>query len=150
MNEPPRNDYFKDQICFVTGANSGIGFALSEEHLKRGATVCLAGRDPKKVSDAAGHLSAFEDRVHPLQVDVTSQTQVRKAIEQTAAPFILDRVAERKGIIIVPEGFHDQLWRGYVHGDERAEEMLAAHAHNRRVALEEGDPAAAAAAPMHR
>jgi len=288
MNKPPRNDYFKDQICFVTGANSGIGFALSEELLKRGATVYLAGRDLKKVSDAAGRLPAFEDRVHPLQVDVTSRMQVRKAIEQTAAeegrldllfnnagilqmalfetttpeewnlivdtnlwsviygthaavpimlrqgsghivntssvggiipypmqalynttkfavtgfteslrfeyaekglhfstvcpgpvatpiygkrlgkpdplmkvpgdaippgtaaPFILDRVAERMGIIIVPEGFHDQLWRGYVHGDERTEEMLAAHAHNHRVALERGDPAAAAAAPMHR
>jgi NAD(P)-dependent dehydrogenase (short-subunit alcohol dehydrogenase family) len=26
-------DYFNDKICIVTGANSGIGFALSEELL---------------------------------------------------------------------------------------------------------------------
>ena len=44
----------------------------------------------------------------------------------------------------------DHLWKSYVSGDPVAEEMLGAHAHNRRLALERGDPAAAAAAPMHR
>jgi NAD(P)-dependent dehydrogenase (short-subunit alcohol dehydrogenase family) len=29
--------YYQDKICIVTGANSGIGYALSEELLKRGA-----------------------------------------------------------------------------------------------------------------
>jgi len=33
-----QTDYFKDKICIVTWANSGIGFALSDELLKRGAT----------------------------------------------------------------------------------------------------------------
>jgi short-subunit dehydrogenase len=66
----------------------------------------------------------------------------------SAATFILDRVAGRKALIIVPEGFHDQLWRSYVIGDPTAEEMLVAHAHNRRIALERGDTAAAASAPM--
>ncbi len=282
------NDYFRDKVCLVTGANSGIGFALSEGLLKRGATVYLAGRAPKKIADAAEQLSVFKDRVHPIVVDVTHQEQVQKAIEDAAgeagrldllfnnagillmalfetatleewrvmvdtnlwgviygvhaavpimlrqgsghivnvssvggiipypmqalynttkfavtglseslrfeyagkglhvstifpgpvatpiyekrlgkpdplmkvpddaipagpaATFILDRVAERKPLIIVPEGFHDQLWRAYVSGDPGAEEMLLAHAHNRRLALERGDPAAAAAAPMHR
>jgi NAD(P)-dependent dehydrogenase (short-subunit alcohol dehydrogenase family) len=283
-----QNNYFKNKICIVTGANSGIGFALSEELLKRDATVYMAGRDPRKVADAAAKLSAFKDRVRTIIVDVTKQEQVQKAIEDTAAeagkldllfnnagilimalfetatldewkaivdtnlwsviygthaavpimlrqgsghivntssvggiipypmqalynttkfavtglteslrfeytekglyfstvcpgpvataiyekrlgkadpsmkapddaispaivaPFILDRVAERKGIIIVPEGFHDHLWKRYVNGDPIAEKMLVDHAHNRRVALERGDTAAAAAAAMHR
>jgi len=282
------NGYFKNKVCLVTGANSGIGYALSEELLKRSATVFMAGRDPKKVAEAAKKLSTFKDRVRTVIVDVTHQEQVQRAIEDTAAeagkldllfnnagillmslfetatlddwkvildtnlwsviygthaalpimlrqrsghivntssvggvipypmqalyntskfavtglseslryeyaergihfstvcpgpvataiyekrlgkadpsmkvpgdalspaiaaPFILDRVAERKGIIIVPEGFHDRLWKSYVNGDSIAEEMFAAHAHNRRVALERGDTAAAAAAPMHR
>jgi NAD(P)-dependent dehydrogenase (short-subunit alcohol dehydrogenase family) len=42
-------EYFKDKICIVTGANSGIGYALTEELLKRGAIVYMAGRNPEKV-----------------------------------------------------------------------------------------------------
>jgi len=32
-----QSDYYKDKICIVTGANAGIGYALSEELLNRGA-----------------------------------------------------------------------------------------------------------------
>lgn len=77
--------YYKDKICIVTGANSGIGYALSEELLKRGATVYMAGRDPAKIATAAGQLSAHGDRVRQIVVDVTKQEQVQKAIEGTAA-----------------------------------------------------------------
>ncbi|MDD1712912.1 MAG: SDR family oxidoreductase [Methanoregulaceae archaeon] len=78
-------DYYRDKICIVTGANSGIGYALSEELLKRGATVYMAGRDQKKIATAAGQLSAYRNRVHTLVVDVTKQEQVQKAIAGTAA-----------------------------------------------------------------
>jgi NAD(P)-dependent dehydrogenase (short-subunit alcohol dehydrogenase family) len=76
--------YYQDKICIVTGANSGIGYALSEELLKRGATVYMAGRNPEKVAKAAGQLSSHADRVHTLIVDVTKQEQVQQAIEGTA------------------------------------------------------------------
>src|SRR5690606_10890493 len=77
--------YYKDRICIVTGANSGIGYALSEELLNRGATVYMAGRDPAKIATAASQLSAHGDRVRQIVVDVTKQEQVQKAIEGTAA-----------------------------------------------------------------
>ncbi len=77
--------YYQDKICLVTGANSGIGYAMSEELLKRGATVYMAGRDQKKISAAAGQLSPFRDHVRTLVVDVTRQDKVQKAIEDTAA-----------------------------------------------------------------
>ncbi|MDD1709469.1 MAG: SDR family oxidoreductase [Methanoregulaceae archaeon] len=77
--------YYQDKICIVTGANSGIGYAVSEELLKRGATVYLAGRDQKKISAAAGQLSAFQDHVYTLLVDITKQEQVQSAIDRTAA-----------------------------------------------------------------
>jgi NAD(P)-dependent dehydrogenase (short-subunit alcohol dehydrogenase family) len=78
-------DYYQDKICIVTGANSGIGYALSDELLKRGAMVYMAGRNPKKVAQAAGQLAVYRDRVHTLIVDVANQPQVQKAIEATAA-----------------------------------------------------------------
>jgi len=77
--------YYTDRICIVTGANSGIGYALSEELLKRGATVYLLGRDPAKVAAAAGKLSSHGDRVRTLVADVTDWEQVRTAIEGAAA-----------------------------------------------------------------
>ena len=52
------DDYYRGKICIVTGANSGIGYALSEELLNRGATVYMAGRNPEKVAKAAAQLSA--------------------------------------------------------------------------------------------
>lgn len=75
--------YYEDKICIVTGANSGIGYALSEELLKRGAIVYMAGRNPKKVVKAAEKLSKFKDRVHTIFVDVTVQEQVENAINNT-------------------------------------------------------------------
>ncbi|HNV38309.1 MAG TPA: SDR family oxidoreductase [Methanoculleus sp.] len=79
-------DYYKSKVCIVTGANSGIGYAISEELLKRGAIVYMAGRSREKVAAAAGQLSAHgADRVRPLIMDVTKQEQVQKGIENTAA-----------------------------------------------------------------
>lgn len=43
-------DYFKRKNCIVTGANSGIGYALSEDLLNSEETVCKAGRSPEKVA----------------------------------------------------------------------------------------------------
>ena len=79
------SEYYKNKICLVTGANSGIGYAVSEELLKRGATVYMVGRNPDKVATAAEQLSQYKDRIHTIIVDVTNQKQVQKAIEDTAA-----------------------------------------------------------------
>ena len=280
-----QKEYYQDKICIVTGANSGIGYALSEELLKRGATVYMAGRNPEKVAKAAAQLSAYEGQVRTLVVDVTKQVQTgiedtaaeagrldmlfknagisllglfetatlddwktmigtnlwsviygvhaavpimlkqgfghivntssvggiipfpmqtiyncikygvtglseslryeyaekglrfsaicpgatataiyekqlgktdnKMKIPDTAYPadkaasFVLDRVAVQKGIIIVPEGFLNDLWKGYVLGEEPSEIALLNQAHDRRIALEQGDPASAAAMSMH-
>jgi NAD(P)-dependent dehydrogenase (short-subunit alcohol dehydrogenase family) len=77
------SQYYKDKICIVTGGNSGIGYALCEELLKRGAIVYMAGRSPQRVEDAAQKLSDYGDRIHTVIMDVTVQKQVQKAIEDT-------------------------------------------------------------------
>lgn len=77
--------YYRGKICIVTGANSGIGYALSEELLKRGAVVYMAGRSREKIAAAAGHLAEHGDRVRTLIMDVTAQADVQKGIEGTAA-----------------------------------------------------------------
>jgi len=78
------SDYYDGKICLVTGANSGIGYAISEELLKRGAIVYMLGRNPKKVEEAVEQLSEYEDRIHTIIADVTIQEQVENAIIGTA------------------------------------------------------------------
>jgi NAD(P)-dependent dehydrogenase (short-subunit alcohol dehydrogenase family) len=78
-------EYYQDKICIVTGGNSGIGYALCEELLKRGAVVYMAGRNPEKVKKSAEQLSDYGNQIKTLIMDVTDEKQVKNAIEDTAA-----------------------------------------------------------------
>ena len=65
----------------VTGANRGLGQALVEEALRRGAKRVYAGtRLP---------FSHAGPRVTPMILDVTDETQIRQAVEQVASLDVL-------------------------------------------------------------
>jgi NAD(P)-dependent dehydrogenase (short-subunit alcohol dehydrogenase family) len=79
----------KDRTVLVTGANRGMGNALVEEALKRGAKRVFAGtRQPWTHSDV---------RVTPLTLDVTDAAQIREAVERVDA---LDILVNNAGIAI--------------------------------------------------
>jgi len=70
-----------DKTILVTGANRGIGEALVEEALARGATrVYAATRQPLVHPDA---------RVRPVTLDVTDPAQIQAAAEQVESLDIL-------------------------------------------------------------
>ncbi|AKJ39286.1 short chain dehydrogenase/reductase [Methanosarcina barkeri CM1] len=79
------DEYFKDKCCLVTGANSGIGYAISEELLEKGAIVFMAGRNAESLESAAKTLDSYAEQIRILLVDVTKQPEVDKAIQDTVA-----------------------------------------------------------------
>jgi NAD(P)-dependent dehydrogenase (short-subunit alcohol dehydrogenase family) len=78
-------EYFRGKGCVVTGAASGIGFAVSEALLQAGADVVLADRDVERLAAAVERLGDHGERVQSAVVDVTNQGQVQRLIEDAAS-----------------------------------------------------------------
>jgi NAD(P)-dependent dehydrogenase (short-subunit alcohol dehydrogenase family) len=78
-----------DRTILVTGANRGIGQALVEEALRRGAKRVYAGtRQPLNLTDT---------RVTALTLDVTDAAQIRAAVESVES---LDILINNAGLAI--------------------------------------------------
>jgi NAD(P)-dependent dehydrogenase (short-subunit alcohol dehydrogenase family) len=78
-------EHFIGKGCVVTGAASGIGYAVSDALLQAGAVVFLADRDRKTLASAMERLGAHVGRVHSAHVDVTDQRQVQQVIQDAAS-----------------------------------------------------------------
>lgn len=79
----------EDKIVLVTGANRGIGKALADEALARGAKRVYAGtRQP---------LTHPDPRLVPLTVDVTDPAQVQAAASEVGS---LDILINNAGVML--------------------------------------------------
>ena len=79
----------QDKTILITGANRGIGRALVDEALRRGAKKVYAG--------TRSALEIADERVTPVALDVTDASQVQKAVEQVGS---LDILINNAGIAI--------------------------------------------------
>jgi NAD(P)-dependent dehydrogenase (short-subunit alcohol dehydrogenase family) len=87
----------EDKAVLVTGANRGLGRALVDEALRRGAArVYAAARQP---------LTHPDDRVIPLILDVTVPAEVRRAAERVES---LDVLINNAGVS-VPDDLSDRV-----------------------------------------
>lgn len=99
-------DYFRGKGCVVTGAASGIGFALSEALLKAGAVVFISDWNAELLASAVEQLSAYAGRVHSTSADVSKQDQVQRLIQGAASRHgRLDVLFNNAGI-----GFGGSIW----------------------------------------
>jgi len=88
--------FIADKTVLVTGANRGLGSALVDEALRRGAKrVYAASRQPMVVRD---------QRVTPLILDVTDQAQIQDAVERVES---LDILINNAGVS-VPDDLSDR------------------------------------------
>src|SRR5262249_41480738 len=70
-----------NKTILVTGANRGLGRALVEEALRRGAKRVYAGTRTS--------LAQPDGRVTPLTLDVTNAAQIQEAVEHVEALDVL-------------------------------------------------------------
>src|SRR5271163_4687409 len=79
--------FVTNKTVLITGANRGIGRALVNEALKRGATRVYAA--------ARGSFQFADDRVTPLRLDVTNISQIQHVVDHVGA---LDLLINNAGI----------------------------------------------------
>ncbi|HEY3778577.1 MAG TPA: SDR family NAD(P)-dependent oxidoreductase [Rhizomicrobium sp.] len=78
---------FRNKTIFVTGAASGIGFALARAFGREGAYVALADIDRDAVRYASERLRNDEIRAHPIHCDVSERGALERAALETLAEF---------------------------------------------------------------
>ena len=96
-----------DRVALVTGANSGLGQAVSRELARRGARVIMAARDHSRGETAVAEVAraAPGARVELLDLDLASLTSVRAAAAEIADRVErLDLLVNNAGIMMVPRG----------------------------------------------
>jgi NADP-dependent 3-hydroxy acid dehydrogenase YdfG len=72
---------YRDKVAVVTGAASGIGYAVASRAAAEGMRVVLADIDTEGLDKAAASLAARGASVHALEVDVAD----RDSVQQLAA-----------------------------------------------------------------
>ena len=92
----------------VTGAASGLGFAIANRLLASGARLTLWDRDPKGLEQAAHSLqsNAAGSVVNTFTVDVASHASVAEAARHTQAIAPVDILVNSAGI----SGVNAKLW----------------------------------------
>jgi NAD(P)-dependent dehydrogenase (short-subunit alcohol dehydrogenase family) len=103
----PTGTRINGRVALVTGANRGIGLALVEALLERGARKIYGGtRKPEALADLAGRSHGV---VVPLRLDITNETDVQQATQQANDVDLLINNAAIVGHGPFA-GFEDPIW----------------------------------------
>ena len=96
-----------NKTILVTGANRGIGRALVNEALRRGATRVFAG--------SRGQPGIADDRVTPLTLDVTNVSQIQRAVETVEGLDTLDILINNAGVAIYDDLGNLDILEQHIH-----------------------------------
>ena len=70
----------ENKHILITGATSGLGYAMAEALLAEGATVAIAARSTEKLDRAAAQLRTVSERISTILLDVRSESSVAQAV----------------------------------------------------------------------
>ncbi|MBA9027944.1 MULTISPECIES: SDR family NAD(P)-dependent oxidoreductase [Bacillaceae] len=77
----------KDKTALVTGGARGLGKAMAEALAQAGANIVIADMELASAQQTAKELASFGGKTLGLQVDVTSEEQVKAMVEQIVGEF---------------------------------------------------------------
>src|SRR3546814_1176805 len=69
----------------ITGGSSGIGLALAQVLLAKGAKVAISGRRPEVVAEAVRSLQTGSAEIHGIVADVATAESRAATLEQALA-----------------------------------------------------------------
>ncbi|KAK9953003.1 hypothetical protein ABG768_017029 [Culter alburnus] len=77
-----------DQVAFITGGGSGIGFRIAEVLMRHGCDTVIASRNLEKLSEAAKKLTSTTGRrCLPIAMDVRQPETISAAMDETLKTF---------------------------------------------------------------
>jgi NADP-dependent 3-hydroxy acid dehydrogenase YdfG len=90
---------FEGRVAIITGASSGIGAATARALAHEGMSVVLAARRFDRLAALADAIRRDGGRAHPIEVDVTSDADVDRLIDETR------RIFGRLDVVICNAGY---------------------------------------------
>ena len=110
------------KIAIVTGANSGIGYEVSLELIKKDFEVIMACRNMEKAEEAKANILCVypNAKISPMKIDTSSLVEVRKFAEEFQKQYHqLDLLINNAGIMMSPykvteDGFENQFATNYI------------------------------------
>ncbi|TQM30795.1 short-subunit dehydrogenase [Nocardia bhagyanarayanae] len=114
--KPVSNDaYFKNKVCVITGAGSGIGRALAENLAKRGAKLALSDIDTDGLAETVRRCEQLGAEVESDRLNVAEREAVLLYADAVKAHFgVVHQVYNNAGI-----AFHGEVLRSEFKDIER-------------------------------
>ena len=104
----------QDRFALVTGANRGLGKAISKSLGSRGASVACLGKDQVCVEDSVGSMASCIEGgcFHGVVADLTHAAEVGRAIEQlTQMHGPIEILVNNAGVLSARRPMHEvRLW----------------------------------------
>lgn len=87
MNMIDASGLLKDKVAVVTGANRGIGYAITRTFASQGATVfaCMRETTPGTLANLRSLESEHGVTVHPVRLDLADESSIKDAIKEIVA-----------------------------------------------------------------
>ncbi|KAH6777156.1 short-chain dehydrogenase-reductase B [Perilla frutescens var. hirtella] len=87
MESPFKSDALKGKVALLTGGGSGIGFEISTQFGKHGASVAIMGRRKNVLDDAVSALTSLGIPAVGFEGDVRKREDAQRVVEATVKHF---------------------------------------------------------------
>lgn len=87
MESPFKSDVLKGKVALLTGGGSGIGFEISSQFGKHGASIAIMGRRKNVLDDAVSALTSLGIPAIGLEGDVRKLEDAQRVVEATVRHF---------------------------------------------------------------